>query len=159
LKNEENSTSVSITSQRDEDSQKKYEPTIQKLEKETRDHIRIEQQFKLYIEYLHDRIEKLEAKEKLLKEDIKAKVDACNQLKEKLIKCNEKYNNLKLSMKKLTPPVEMGVDKMHTKFNISIDDKPNRTWSEYYHIRKPSEVFISVYPSINVRKILRLRMY
>lgn len=144
LKNEENSVSVSTSSQREEDLQRKYEPTIQKLEEETRDHIRIEQQFRLHIDCLQDRIEKLEASEKQLKHDLKARMDACNQLKEKLKESNEKYNELRQRMKKHASPIDGGAGKQHTRSNISIDEKPNKTCSEYSHVRKPSEILLTV---------------
>ena len=87
---------------------REYEQMVQKLEEETRNHVRIEQQLKLHIEGLQFRVDELEAKlgetasklKKSHEESIKKEQEAASRKK----KSEEKYEKLKAKYKKLVEP-------------------------------------------------------
>lgn len=129
MKNETNSISMTSNSEREVNLQKDYEEIIQKLEEETRNHIRIEQQFRLHIDALQEKIEEIEKNENKLKTELQLKIEICNDLKQKLKEVNEKYNKLIL-MKKF--PTTEG---SKSNINVMISKIP----SDYIHINKEGE--------------------
>eukprot|EP00826_Nyctotherus_ovalis_P049452 TRINITY_DN5986_c0_g1_i22.p2 TRINITY_DN5986_c0_g1~~TRINITY_DN5986_c0_g1_i22.p2 ORF type:complete len:154 (+),score=56.41 TRINITY_DN5986_c0_g1_i22:428-889(+) len=109
--------------QRGEDPQKDYEQMVQSLEEEARNHIRIEQQLKLHIDSLQEKIEEKEKTEEKLKAELHEKSEFASMLKEKLKECVSKYNKLKQALK--TP-----IDNPRSKSNVSTEEmikKPHIT--------------------------------
>lgn len=84
-----------------------YEQMLQKLEEEARDHIRIEQQLKLHIDSLQDKIEEMEKEMRSVQEKLKLKVSACSSLEDELkvanIKCNELRQRITILEKSCLP--------------------------------------------------------
>ena len=78
---------------------KGYEELLRKFEEESRDHIRIEQQLKLYVDDVEENLNKSEKEIKKLKQMLKTRVEEENKLKEKLkesiTKCDEMEKKLK----------------------------------------------------------------
>jgi len=61
-KNDKPLNDTGILSSSDYEPPKEYEVALQKLEADVRNHIRVEQQLKLHIETVHNKIEELEGK-------------------------------------------------------------------------------------------------
>ena len=104
---------VRLDSQRGDDPQKDYEQMLQNLEEEARNHIRIEQQLKLHIDNLQEKIEEKEKLETRYKHEIQEKAELNNMLKEKLKEYVGKYNKLKQALK---------IDNSRSKPNISTEE-------------------------------------
>jgi chromosome segregation ATPase len=99
---------------------KSYEELVQELEKEAREHIRIEQQLRLYIETLQNKIEEVETKNK--------------ELDMKVVSLEEKLKLLMISIKELKKRLEEEVPKY---MNKSMEDNPFVNLS---HMKRISEL-------------------
>jgi Fic family protein len=78
-----------------EERPKDYEQMLQTLEKEVRDHIGVEEQFKVYIETLHEKLEEAEREIVRLKEKLKERNEMIKCSEERLREMIKKYNRLK----------------------------------------------------------------
>ena len=121
-------------SQREESigSSKEYEQMLQKLEKEVRDHIGIEQQLKLYIESFQTKIEENEAIINNFKESLKEKSDLIIELQQNLKQSISMYNELIKSIKNKDP-----LQLTRISINKSIEEKFVKSVSK---IRKGSDL-------------------
>ena len=79
---------------------KNYEEIVRELEKEAREHVRIEQQLRLYIETLQNKLEEMEAKNKeldkkiaSLEEKLRLSMISIKELKRKTVEEVPKYTN------------------------------------------------------------------
>ena len=72
-----------------------YEEMIQKLEEEARNHVGIEQQLKLCIDNLQEKIGDQETMIEELKNDIKNNTKECSKWKEKFKRCENMYKEYK----------------------------------------------------------------
>eukprot|EP00826_Nyctotherus_ovalis_P003167 TRINITY_DN1063_c0_g3_i1.p1 TRINITY_DN1063_c0_g3~~TRINITY_DN1063_c0_g3_i1.p1 ORF type:complete len:183 (-),score=50.63 TRINITY_DN1063_c0_g3_i1:238-786(-) len=81
-----------------------YEEMIRKFEEESREHIRLEQQLKLYIDDMQEQIDNSEKSSKQLKETLKLKAEEIASLKERLndslVKCDEMKRKIEILEKK-----------------------------------------------------------
>jgi archaellum component FlaC len=106
---------------------KSYDQPLRKLEEEAREHIRIEQQLKLYIDSMEEQTEESETIISQLKASLKVKSEEINTLKENLRKSEKKCKELKQKVEKLertgSPLVET-LEHSHTQLTISAEKKP-----------------------------------
>ena len=91
---------------------KEYEKIIQKLEEESRDHIRLEQQLKLYIDNIQDQIEESFFEIKSLKKNLMEATREIETLKKKIKDQSKKYDEIKLKYEE--------IKSVHNK-NLNID--------------------------------------
>lgn len=125
--------------QRGEDPQKDYEQMVQSLEEEARNHIRIEQQLKLHIDSLQEKIEEREKAEEKFKAELHQKSELTNMLKKKLKEYAGKYNKLKQALK--TP-----IDNPRSKSNVSTEEmikKPHITLHQVKNINDTTKKVMS----------------
>lgn len=73
---------------------KEYEEMLQRFEEESRNHIGIEQQLKLHIEILQEKVEESSRGMESLKAELEAKSGECRALQEELAKALEKHRQL-----------------------------------------------------------------
>ena len=91
LDNREDSTNINS----------EYEPVIQKLEEETRNHIGIEQQLKLHIDTLQEKMDESTNTIEELKKEVKIKSEECNKLNGKVNEFTEKNKELQKQIEDL----------------------------------------------------------
>jgi len=106
---------------------KSYDQLLRKLEEEAREHIRIEQQLKLYIDSTEEQIEESEIIIGQLKTTIKNKSEEINILKEKLKNSEDKYKELKQKIEELEKNgslVGEALEHSHTQLTASVEKKP-----------------------------------
>eukprot|EP00826_Nyctotherus_ovalis_P028077 TRINITY_DN2209_c0_g5_i1.p1 TRINITY_DN2209_c0_g5~~TRINITY_DN2209_c0_g5_i1.p1 ORF type:complete len:165 (-),score=42.22 TRINITY_DN2209_c0_g5_i1:509-1003(-) len=96
-----------------------YEELVQELEKEAREHIRIEQQLRLYIETLQNKLKEVEERNKMLDK--------------KVAYFEEKHKLSMLAIKELKKKVE---DRSATK-QVSVEDSH---FSNAHHIKRIGEL-------------------
>lgn len=113
------------------DPARSYEELVQELEKEAREHVRIEQQLRLYIETLQNKLEEVEERSKMLDK--------------KVVYLEEKHKLSMLAIKELKKKVE---DRGATK-QVSVEDSH---FSNAHHIKRIGElvkkVLLLVYISL-----------
>eukprot|EP00826_Nyctotherus_ovalis_P010603 TRINITY_DN12789_c0_g2_i1.p1 TRINITY_DN12789_c0_g2~~TRINITY_DN12789_c0_g2_i1.p1 ORF type:complete len:159 (+),score=46.00 TRINITY_DN12789_c0_g2_i1:264-740(+) len=123
---------------------KEYEEMLQRFEEESRNHIGIEQQLKLHIEILQEKMEESNRSIDSLKAEFKAKSDECKALQEELAKTLEKYKQLQQaeSVEDYTSPF------------ITIADQSRTQGSTAKHGR--SQDFISKFKRDSSKKVTNI---
>eukprot|EP00826_Nyctotherus_ovalis_P043199 TRINITY_DN4522_c0_g3_i1.p1 TRINITY_DN4522_c0_g3~~TRINITY_DN4522_c0_g3_i1.p1 ORF type:complete len:150 (+),score=49.85 TRINITY_DN4522_c0_g3_i1:263-712(+) len=125
----------------DADLQKDYEQMLQSLEEEARNHIRIEQQLKLHIDSLQEKLEEKEKVEEKLKAELKEKTELSNVLKEKVREYATKYNKLRQSLKL---PIDNSRTKSHINTNISKEEIIKKPHIALHQIKSINETLKKV---------------
>lgn len=118
------------------DPQKDYEQMLQSLEEEARNHIRIEQQLKLHIDSLQEKLEEKEKVEEKLRAELKEKTELSNMLKEKLREYASKYNKLRQSLKL---PIDNSRTKVHINTNINKEETIKKPHIALHQIKNINE--------------------
>eukprot|EP00826_Nyctotherus_ovalis_P011950 TRINITY_DN13116_c0_g2_i3.p1 TRINITY_DN13116_c0_g2~~TRINITY_DN13116_c0_g2_i3.p1 ORF type:complete len:162 (+),score=65.52 TRINITY_DN13116_c0_g2_i3:280-765(+) len=114
--------------------EKSYDQLLRKLEEEARDHIRIEQQLKLYIDSMEEQIDESEKEINLLKSELKGKIGEINVLKENAKEADSKCQELKQRVEMLernASPAKETFDQSHTQLTVSAEKKPARASTEF----------------------------
>ena len=99
----------SLDSQKDRfcvDASKGYDQMLRKLEEESREHIQIEQQLKLYIDSIEEQNDKSEKKIKELNKNLNMRVQEIDLLKENLKELNKKYDETKTQLENIRKTTE-----------------------------------------------------
>lgn len=115
---------------------------LQKLEEEARNHIRIEQQLKLHIDTLQEKIEEKEKTEEQLKNELLQKTEMFNNLKEKAKEYAIKYNKLRQMMKGMDNTID------NSKSKSTIDEsvkKPHVNISHSKNANDPMKKVIFIF--------------
>lgn len=127
LKPEENTTALS--KHHDEGQEGDYEQMLQRLEEEARDHIRIEQQLKLHIDSLQDKIEDMAKSAKELQKQLAAKTSACASLEQELKSLGAKHSELKqraAALERACAPFSAAKDSSYSQISINAEEKAGK---------------------------------
>eukprot|EP00826_Nyctotherus_ovalis_P015247 TRINITY_DN14319_c0_g1_i22.p2 TRINITY_DN14319_c0_g1~~TRINITY_DN14319_c0_g1_i22.p2 ORF type:complete len:148 (+),score=37.48 TRINITY_DN14319_c0_g1_i22:423-866(+) len=110
----------------DEGQEEDYEQMLQRLEEEARDHIRIEQQLKLHIDSLQDKIEDMDKSARELQNQLAAKTSACTSLEQELKSLNAKHSELKqrtATLERGCAPFSTVKDSSYSQISINAEEK------------------------------------
>jgi len=132
-------SNISSSRKQDGGEEGDYEQMLQKLEEEVRDHIRIEQQLKLHIDSLQDKIEEMEKETKDLQEKLKIQVSAFNSLENELKLANAKCNELKqkiIILEKPCPPFSTNGDVSYSQASINAEEKVGKLNNDLSRMKK-----------------------
>ena len=129
-----------------------YEPMLQKLEEETRDHIRVEQQLKLHIDNLQEKIEEIERTSTELREKVNKKEEICQSLKESLkvaeLRCDELKGKIEMFEKAATP-FSTNIEQSHSQISICVEEKAYKPHVDVSKIRSVGDFAKRVVVFIN----------
>ena len=124
------------------ESAKEYDHLLRKLEEESREHIKIEQQLKLYIDSMDEQADESEKTIKRLNNDIKKKNIEIHDLEKKLKEVSEKYDEIKLKVENLEKnpsPIKETIDQLHTQVSTTIENKGIKLNTENSYIKRVSK--------------------